>query len=91
MDLTALPSRPVDVARFARDAAAGDATRFARRPAPEPLSPLIGEARPGDVIALPGGHVMDDVNENGRVDGYDAVARPRMFPLPAQRVDLLVV
>ena len=42
------------------------------------------------MIALPGGDVMDDVNENGRVDGYDAVARPRIFPRPAQRVDLLV-
>ena len=90
MDLTALPTRPVDVARFARDASADDASRFARRPAAAPLSPLVGEARPGDVIALPGGDVMDDVNENGRVDGYDAVARPRIFPRPAQRVDLLV-
>jgi hypothetical protein len=90
MDLSALPTRPVDVARFARDSATGDPARFARRPAPDSLSPLVGDARPGDVIALPGGDVMDDVNENGRVDGYDAVARPRMFPPPAQRVDLLV-
>ena len=43
------------------------------------------------MIALPGGDVMDDVNENGRVDGYDAVARPRIFPRPGQRVDLLVL
>jgi hypothetical protein len=90
MDLTALPTRPVDVARFTRDVPTDDATRFARRPAAEPASPLIGEARPGDVIALPGGAVMDDVNENGRVDGYDAVARPWTLWRPAQRVDLLV-
>jgi hypothetical protein len=89
VELSALPiTRPVDVARFGRDASAGEHQRFARRPPPE--SPLLGEARPGDVIALPGGAVMRDINENGRVDGYDDVARPRVFPRPAQRVDLLV-
>jgi hypothetical protein len=90
MELTALHIRPVDVARFARDAPDGDTARFARRPEPVWPTPLIGEARPGDVISLPGGVVMDDVNENGRVDGYDAVARPRIFAQPARHVDLLV-
>ena len=33
---------------------------------------LAGSARPGDVLALAGGGLVRDVNENGRVDGRDA-------------------
>jgi hypothetical protein len=32
---------------------------------------LEGDARPGDVIALAGGALVRDVNENGLVDGWD--------------------
>jgi hypothetical protein len=34
---------------------------------------LAGSARPGDVLALAGGTIVQDLNENGRVDGFDAV------------------
>ena len=33
---------------------------------------LEGDARPGDVLALAGGALVRDLNENGRVDGGDA-------------------
>ena len=33
---------------------------------------LEGDARPGDVLALAGGALVRDLNENGLVDGLDA-------------------
>jgi hypothetical protein len=33
---------------------------------------LAGDARPGDVLALAGGALMRDRNENGLIDGADA-------------------
>jgi hypothetical protein len=38
---------------------------------------LAGEARPGDVLTLPGGVLVKDANENGRVDGEDGRLRGR--------------
>jgi hypothetical protein len=34
---------------------------------------LEGDARPGDVLALAGGALVDDCNENGFVDGDDVL------------------
>jgi len=34
---------------------------------------LAGSARPGDVLALAGGALVRDVNENGRVDEHDGL------------------
>jgi hypothetical protein len=39
--------------------------------------PLAGDARPGDVLTLPGGTLVRDLNENGRIDGDDARLRGR--------------
>ena len=38
---------------------------------------LAGDARPGDVLTLPGGALVKDANENGRVDGEDGRLRGR--------------
>jgi hypothetical protein len=38
---------------------------------------LAGEARPGDVLTLPGGTLVKDANENGRVDTEDGRLRGR--------------
>jgi hypothetical protein len=38
---------------------------------------LAGDARPGDVLTLPGGALVKDANENGRVDGQDGRLRGR--------------
>jgi hypothetical protein len=38
---------------------------------------LAGDARPGDVLTLPGGALVKDANENGRVDGDDGRLRGR--------------
>jgi len=38
---------------------------------------IAGEARPGDVLTLPGGTLVKDANENGRVDGQDGRLRGR--------------
>jgi hypothetical protein len=58
---------------------------------------LAGSARPGDVLALAGGTLVRDVNENGRVDGFDAVVEgelgalaPRATPLPADGVGTVI-
>jgi hypothetical protein len=34
---------------------------------------LEGDARPGDVLALAGGALVRDRNENGLIDGFDAL------------------
>ncbi len=44
---------------------------------------LAGNARPGDVLALAGGTLMRDLNENGRVDGSDARLRGRIVDVRA--------
>ena len=49
-------------------------SRFERDPQPPGTGRpyrLEGDARPGDVLALAGGALMRDRNENGLVDGYD--------------------
>jgi hypothetical protein len=38
---------------------------------------LAGEARPGDVLTLPGGVLVKDANANGRVDADDGRLRGR--------------
>jgi hypothetical protein len=50
--------------------------RFEHDPVPR-ADALPGDARPGDVLTLPGGTLVRDVNENGRVDGADARLRGR--------------
>jgi hypothetical protein len=50
-------------------------SRFAREPVRIGLGrryALEGDARPGDVLALAGGALVRDLNENGLVDGLDA-------------------
>lgn len=47
---------------------------------------LEGDARPGDVLALAGGALVRDRNENGLVDGADAPLEVRR----GARVDIRV-
>jgi hypothetical protein len=50
-------------------------SRFMREPVQAGLGrryALEGDARPGDVLALAGGALVRDVNENGLVDNGDA-------------------
>jgi hypothetical protein len=50
-------------------------SRFGREPVRAGVGrryALEGDARPGDVLALAGGALVRDVNENGLVDGRDA-------------------
>ena len=88
MQLPLLSSQTVDSARLAR--AAADAARFGREPdagwtrRPE----LVGDARPGDVLALAGGSLVRDVNGNGLVDGYDALVRRSRLGGPSLRIDV---
>jgi hypothetical protein len=49
-------------------------SRFAREPRHTGLGrryALEGDARPGDVLALAGGALVRDRNENGLIDGAD--------------------
>jgi hypothetical protein len=56
--------------------------RFEHDPVPH-ADLLPGDARPGDVFTLPGGTLVRDVNENGRVDGSDAPLRGRYVDVRA--------
>jgi hypothetical protein len=50
-------------------------SRFAREPRHAGMGrryALEGDARPGDVLALAGGALVRDRNENGLIDGPDA-------------------
>jgi len=50
--------------------------RFSREPSTTGTGrryALEGDARPGDVLALAGGALVLDANENGRVDGFDEI------------------
>jgi hypothetical protein len=50
-------------------------SRFAREPRHTGMGrryDLEGDARPGDVLALAGGALVRDRNENGLIDGPDA-------------------
>jgi hypothetical protein len=50
-------------------------SRFAREPRHAGMGrryDLEGDARPGDVLALAGGALVRDRNENGLIDGADA-------------------
>jgi hypothetical protein len=76
MDVSPAAHRPADAVR--ETPASG---RWAR---PE----LLGDARPGDVLALPGGTVVRDDNVNGFVDGADAVVRTSSLPHPALHIDV---
>jgi hypothetical protein len=52
-------------------------SRFAREPVRVGTGrryALEGDARPGDVIALAGGALVRDLNENGLADGVDVLA-----------------
>jgi hypothetical protein len=54
--------------------------RFERHADPEGARrgyALAGDARPGDVLALAGGTLVRDLNENGLIDGHDARLRGR--------------
>jgi hypothetical protein len=59
---------------------------------------LEGSARPGDVIALAGGTLVQDLNENGLVDGFDAVVDGQLgalaprhtLPVPAEPVGTVI-
>jgi hypothetical protein len=69
MHLSTIHQQQASSSRFAREPRhAGSGRRYA----------LEGDARPGDVLALAGGALVRDLNENGLVDGDDA------------RIDLLV-
>ena len=51
-------------------------SRFAREPARSGAGrgyALEGDARPGDVLALAGGALVRDRNENGLADGLDVL------------------
>ena len=63
MHLPPIHQQPASSSRFAREQSrAGIGPRYA----------LEGDARPGDVLALAGGALVRDLNENGLVDGPDA-------------------
>jgi hypothetical protein len=52
-------------------------SRFAREPVRIGMGrryALEGDARPGDVLALAGGALVRDLNENGLADGIDVLA-----------------
>jgi hypothetical protein len=61
-------------------------SRFTREPVQAGMArryELAGDARPGDVLALAGGALVHDLNENGLVDGHDArVERGVDWPPP---------
>ena len=78
MHIPAITSQPADAARPVRPAAV---------PPPEPVDKLYGEAQP-DVLALPGGSLVQDGNKNGFVDGDDTVVRSRSLPWPSLHVDV---
>ena len=69
-----------------------DAPVSARPPAldglPTDPSGVQGDARPGDVLSLPGGAIVRDVNVNGLVDGVDDVLRAQTLPGPGRRLDV---
>jgi hypothetical protein len=63
MQLSPILQHPAPSSRFAREPRhAGTGRRYG----------LEGDARPGDVLALAGGALVRDLNENGLVDGGDA-------------------
>jgi hypothetical protein len=63
MRLPPIHQQQASSSRFARELRhAGTGRRYA----------LEGDARPGDVLALAGGALVRDVNENGLVDGDDS-------------------
>jgi hypothetical protein len=63
MHLPPIHQQPASSSRFTREHRhAGTGRRYV----------LEGDARPGDVLALAGGALVRDLNENGRVDGADA-------------------
>ena len=90
MDPVTPASPPVEPVRFVRQPPR-EPSRFVREAFDArslQAADAVGSARPGDVIALPGGSaVVQDLNANGLVDGYDAVIRPRV-PGPALRIDV---
>jgi hypothetical protein len=55
---------------------------------PTDPSGVQGDARPGDVLSLPGGAIVRDVNVNGLVDGDDDVLRAQTLPGPGRRLDV---
>ncbi len=63
MQITPIHMQQVPTLRFTRE---GGDTDVGRRYG------LEGDARPGDVLALAGGALVYDRNENGLVDGLDA-------------------
>jgi hypothetical protein len=63
MQLSPIHQQQASSSRFGREPLrAGTGRRYA----------LEGDARPGDVLALAGGALVRDLNENGLVDGLDA-------------------
>jgi hypothetical protein len=63
MHLSPIHQQQASSSRFGREPLrAGTGRRYA----------LEGDARPGDIIALAGGALVRDLNENGLVDGLDA-------------------
>jgi hypothetical protein len=56
--------------------------------APTDPSGVQGDARPGDVLSLPGGAIVRDVNVNGLVDGDDDVLRAQTLPGPGRLLDV---
>jgi hypothetical protein len=71
MQITPIQMQQVSTSRCTR---AGGDTGVGRR------YRLEGDARPGDVLALAGGALVYDRNENGIVDGFDARWRRRTEP-----------
>jgi hypothetical protein len=62
MHLPPINQQPASSSRFVRELRhAGTGRRYV----------LEGDARPGDVLALAGGALVRDLNENGLVDGVD--------------------
>jgi hypothetical protein len=81
MQIPPIPEQQASAVRFARgQERAGMGRRYA----------LEGDARPGDVLALAGGALVRDRNENGLVDGFDALVREAGAPETCGLVDVRV-
>jgi hypothetical protein len=63
MQITPMHMQQASIPRFTREQSETGVGRWYR---------LEGDARPGDVLALAGGALVYDRNENGLVDGFDA-------------------
>jgi hypothetical protein len=71
MQITPMHMQQASTSRFTRERGETGVGRRYR---------LEGDARPGDVLALAGGALVEDLKGNGLVDGYDAPLAADGYP-----------